>query len=144
MRWLLGDQPAESHGGLYRLSQRAFDGMLGRYANGLDVVLRHPRLTLGVMLATLAGTLWLYAVAPKGLFPQQDTGLIIGVAKAAPDISFDAMADRIQRLGHIVMADPDVDNVYYWIGEAGTLSQGRMLINLKPFTDRGCDRATRS
>ena len=88
------------------------------------------------MLATLAGTLWLYAVAPKGLFPQQDTGLIIGVAKAAPDISFDAMADRIQRLGRIVMADPDVDNVYCWIGEAGTLSQGRMLINLKPFADR--------
>ncbi len=88
------------------------------------------------MLATLGATAWLYVVAPKGLFPQQDTGLIIGVAKAAPDISFDAMAERIQRLGHIVMADPDVDNVYYWIGEAGTLSQGRMLINLKPFADR--------
>ena len=104
--------------------------------DGLDRVLRRPGLTLAVMLATLGATTWLYVVAPKGLFPQQDTGLIIGVAKAAPDISFDAMAERIQRLGHIVMADPDVDNVYYWIGEAGTLSQGRMLINLKPFADR--------
>ena len=134
--WLLGLRPAETHGKLYRLSERAFDAMLRRYGEGLDIVLRHPKLTLGVMLATLAGTLWLYVVAPKGLFPQQDTGLIIGVAKAAPDISFDAMADRMQHLGHIVMADPDVDNVYYWIGESGTLSQGRMLINLKPFADR--------
>jgi multidrug efflux pump len=134
--WLLGHRPAETHGRLYRLSQRAFEGVLRSYSHGLDIVLRHPRLTLSVMLATLAVTLWLYAVAPKGLFPQQDTGLIIGVAKAAPDISFDAMAGRIQRLGHIVMADPDVDNVYYWIGESGTLSQGRMLINLKPFADR--------
>ena len=93
--WLLGHRPAEAHGGLYRLSERAFEGMLRRYANGLDIVLRHPRLTLSVMLATLAGTLSLYAVAPKGLFPQQDTGLIIGVAKAAPDTSFDSMADRM-------------------------------------------------
>jgi multidrug efflux pump len=113
-----------------------FDGLQHRYASGLDVVLRHPRLTLGVMLTTLAATLWLYTVAPKGLFPEQDTGLILGVAKAAPDTSFDAMADRMERLGHIVMADPDVDNVYYWIGESGTLSQGRFMINLKPFAQR--------
>ncbi len=134
--WLLDHRPDKAHGRIYRVSQRMFDGMLRRYANGLDRVLRHPGLTLAVMLATLGATAWLYVVAPKGLFPQQDTGLIIGVAKAAPDISFDAMAGRIQRLGHIVMADPDVDNVYYWIGEAGTLSQGRMLINLKPFAER--------
>ena len=88
------------------------------------------------MLATMGATTWLYVIAPKGLFPQQDTGLIIGVAKAAPDVSFDAMSERIQRLGHIVMTDPDVDNVHYWIGQAGTLSQGRMLINLKPFANR--------
>jgi multidrug efflux pump len=134
--WLLGQQNARTHGGLYRQAQRAFDALLRRYANGLDIVLRYPGPTLAVMLATLAGTLWLYTVAPKGLFPEQDTGLIIGVAKAAPDVSFDAMADRIQRLGHIVTADPDVDNAYYWIGESGTLSQGRMMIDLKPFAER--------
>ena len=71
-------------------------------------------------------------VVPKGFFPQEDTGLIIGVAEAAPDISFAAMAERIQDLGRIVMRDPDVDNVYYWIGPNPTVSQGRMLINLKP------------
>ncbi len=134
--WLLGHRSVGTHGSLYRVAQRIFGELLHRYANGLDVVLRHPGLTLVAMLTTLGGTLWLYTVAPKGLFPDQDTGLIIGVAKAAPDISFDAMADRIQRLGHIVMANPDVDNVYYWVGESGTLSQGRMLINLKPFAER--------
>jgi multidrug efflux pump len=134
--WLHGKPSTDKHGALYRLFERTFDSMLHSYANGLDRVLRYPGLTLVVMLATICATVWLYVIAPKGLFPQQDTGLIIGVAKAAPDISFDAMADRIQRLGHIAMADPDVDNVYYWIGEAGTLSQGRMLINLKPFAQR--------
>jgi multidrug efflux pump len=73
---------------------------------------------------------------PKGFFPEQDTGLILGVAEAAPDTSFAAMADRIQALGHIVMADPDVDDVYYWIGPNPTVSQGRMMINLKPRNDR--------
>jgi multidrug efflux pump len=134
--WLIDHRSTTVHGRLYIVLQNAFDSMLGWYANGLDRVLRHPALTMAVMLATLVATLWLYDVAPKGLFPQQDTGLIIGVAKAAPDISFDDMADRIQRLGHIVMGDPDVANVYYWIGESGTLSQGRMLINLKPFEER--------
>jgi multidrug efflux pump len=134
--WLVGHRPETAHGWLYSAFESTFDAMLRWYTRGLDLVLRHSATTLAVMLATLGATLWLYAVAPKGLFPQQDTGLIVGVAKAAPDISFDAMADRIQRLGHIVMADPDVDNVYYWIGESGTLSQGRMMINLKPFADR--------
>ena len=134
--WLQRSPSAREHGTVYRFSERVFENMLSGYARGLDRVLRHPGLTLAVILATLGATIWLYVVSPKGLFPQQDTGLIIGVAKAAPDISFDAMSDRIQRLGRIVMADPDVDNAYYWIGEAGTLSQGRMFINLKPFARR--------
>src|SRR6202043_4058358 len=92
--------------------------------------------TLVVTLATLVATIYLYAVTPKGFFPQEDTGLIIGVAEAAPDISFAAMSDRIQELGRIVMADRDVDNVYYWIGANPTVSQGRMLINLKPADER--------
>ena len=134
--WLLGKRSVETHGALYRFFERVFDSMLHHYATGLGCVLRYPSLTLIVMLATISVTIWLYVVVPKGLFPRQDTGLIIGVAKAAPDISFDAMTSRIQRLGHIVTADPDVDNAYYWIGEAGTLSQGRMFINLKPFAER--------
>jgi multidrug efflux pump len=128
----IGRRPDSSHGRLYRLAERGFDGMLRFYDRGLRWVLRHQPTTLVVTLATLVATIYLYAVTPKGFFPQEDTGLIQGVAEAAPDISFAAMADRIQALGRIVMADPDVDNVYYWIGPNPTLSQGRMMINLKP------------
>jgi hydrophobic/amphiphilic exporter-1 (mainly G- bacteria), HAE1 family len=126
----------EAHGSLYRGSERVFDWALEFYARGLRWVLRHQPLMLLAMLVTLAATVYCYAIIPKGFFPQEDTGLIIGVAEAAPDISFKAMADRIQALGRIVIADPDVDNAYYWIGPNPTLSQGRMLINLKPASER--------
>jgi multidrug efflux pump len=129
-------RPPGNHGRLYRLSERGFDTLLHLYDRGLRWVLRHQAMTLALTLMTLAATLYLYAVAPKGFFPQVDTGLIQGVAEAAPDISFAAMTDRILALGRIVMADPDVDNVYYWIGPNPTLSQGRMMINLKPVGER--------
>ncbi|MDB5406548.1 MAG: putative rane protein [Rhodospirillales bacterium] len=134
--WLIRYRPEETHGRLYRRSERMFEAMVHAYGKTLDRVLRHPVLTLAVTVATLGATLWLYTVTPKGFFPQEDTGLIQGLAQAAPDVSFDAMSERIQALGHIVMADPDVDNVYYWIGPNPTVSQGRMMINLKPFSQR--------
>jgi multidrug efflux pump len=124
------------HGRLYRFSEGVFDALLRAYERGLIWVLRHRAMTLAATVMTLAATVGLYIVIPKGFFPPEDTGLIIGVAEAAPDISFAAMSDRIQALGHIVMADRDVDNVYYWIGPNPTLSQGRMLINLKPASQR--------
>ena len=118
--WLLDHRADKAHGRLYRcVAEACSTACCGATRTGSTACCADQGLTLAVMLATLGATAWLYVVAPKGLFPQQDTGLIIGVAKAAPDISFDAMSARIQRLGHIVMADPDVDNVYYWIGEAG-------------------------
>jgi multidrug efflux pump len=124
-------QSPQHHGRVYRLLERGFAAMARFYERGLDGVLRHPVLTLAATIATMGATVYCYAIIPKGFFPQEDTGLIIGVAEAAPDISFAAMADRIKALGRIVMADPDVDNVYYWIGPNPTLSQGRMMINLK-------------
>ena len=134
--WLLRHRAEQTHGPWYRRSEWVFEAMAGFYERSLDRVLRHPRLTLAVALATLGATLWLYTVTPKGFFPQEDTGLILGITQAAPDISFDAMSDRMQALGHIAMADPDVDNVYYWVGPNPTVSQGRMMINLKPFGQR--------
>src|SRR6266404_87284 len=83
--------------------------MLRHYDRSLRAVLRHPAITLAATVATLAATIYGYTIMPKGFFPERDTGLILGVAGAAPDTSFAAMADRIQRLGRIVMADPDVD-----------------------------------
>jgi multidrug efflux pump len=134
---LMRHHQRNEHGRVYRACERVFDSMLRFYDRGLRGVLRHPAITLIATAATLAATIYGYTIMPKGFFPEEDTGLILGVAEAAPDTSFAAMAERIQGLGRIVMADPDVDNVYYWIGPNPTVSQGRMMINLKPRKERG-------
>src|SRR5258707_5817044 len=106
---LLKDEAQRQHGRLYRLSERGFDGLLALYEHGLKVVLRHRFITLMVMLGTIALTGYLYVVIPKGFFPQQDTGLIIGLSEAAQDISYPAMLQRQQALIDAVMQDPAVD-----------------------------------
>ncbi len=97
---------SEQHGRLYRISERGFDGLLYAYEAGLKIVLRHRFITLMVMLGHIALTGYLYVIIPKGFFPQQDTGLIIGQSEAAQDISFDAMEQRQQALLDAVMRDP--------------------------------------
>src|SRR5262249_55926408 len=101
----------KQHGRIYRLSESAFDGLLNLYEAGLKVVLRHHLVTLMVMLATIALTGYLFMLIPKGFFPQQDTGLIIGFSEAAQDISFQAMSERQQALINVVLQDPAVDSV---------------------------------
>ena len=88
---------SKEHGRIYRLFERGFDALLGAYEAGLKVVLRHRLITLMVMLGTLALTGYLFIVIPKGFFPQQDTGLIIGFSEAAQDISYQAMASGSRR-----------------------------------------------
>ncbi|MFP3644000.1 efflux RND transporter permease subunit [Paraburkholderia sp. SIMBA_054] len=107
-----------------------------RYERALDWVLRRQRLMLVVMIVTVAATGVLFVQIPKGFFPQEDSGLIMGIAQATPDISPTAMSAKMRRLGDIIMTDPAVDNVYYWIGPTPTISQGRLMINLKPFGQR--------
>jgi multidrug efflux pump subunit AcrB len=102
---------SKEHGRLYRLSERGFDGLLNLYEAGLKIVLRHRFITLMTMLGTIALTGYLYAAIPKGFFPEQDTGLIIGLSEAAQDISFQAMAERQQALLDAVMRDPAVATV---------------------------------
>ncbi|MFK4441907.1 multidrug efflux pump [Caballeronia udeis] len=116
--------------------ERGFTWTERRYERGLDWVLRHQKIMLGVTVATVIATAGLFIAIPKGFFPQEDSGLIMGVAQAAPDISPQSMAARMQQLGHIIESDPAVDNVYYWIGPNPTISQGRVMINLKPFGQR--------
>jgi len=116
--------------------ERGFTWTERRYERGLDWVLRHQKIMLGVTVATVIATAGLFIAIPKGFFPQEDSGLIMGVAQAAPDISPQSMATKMQQLGHIIEADPAVDNVYYWIGPNPTVSQGRVMINLKPFGQR--------
>jgi hydrophobe/amphiphile efflux-1 (HAE1) family protein len=127
------------HGRVYRLLENAFDGLLNLYEAGLKVVLRHRFITLMGMLGTIALTGYLYVLIPKGFFPQQDTGLIIGFAEAAQDISFQAMSERQQALINAVLQDPAVDSVGSAIGAGGgnvTLNTGRMFIALKPKEQR--------
>jgi multidrug efflux pump len=141
--WLIAP-PGSDRGrlaGFERWLERGFVAMERAYERGLDRVLRHQKIMLGVTIATIVATGLLFVWIPKGFFPQEDSGLIMGIAQAAPDISPRSMSVKMQQLGHIVEADPAVDNVYYWIGPNPTVSQGRMMINLKPFGARTANAA---
>ena len=127
------------HGWLYTMSERGFDGLLNLYEAGLKIVLRHRFITLMVMFATITLTGYLYVIIPKGFFPQQDTGLIIGQSEAAQDISFQAMAERQQALLDAIVRDPAVETVGAAVGAGGgvfTLNDGRVYIQLKPNDQR--------
>src|SRR5260370_42221006 len=125
----------KKHGWLYGLFERRFDLLLNAYEAGLKIVLRHRFMTLMVMFATIAVTGYLYVIIPKGFFPQQDTGLIIGFSEAAQDISYQAMTQRQQALIDAVLEDPAVASVGTRIGAGGgttTVNNGRLYIALKP------------
>jgi hydrophobe/amphiphile efflux-1 (HAE1) family protein len=130
---------SKQHGWLYRVLEGWFDGLLGLYERGLKIVLRHQFITLMVMLGTIALTGYLYVVIPKGFFPQQDTGMIVGITEASQDISFPAMVQRQQAVINVVLQDPAVASVGSQIGAGGptpTLNDGRMFIALKSKSER--------
>jgi hydrophobe/amphiphile efflux-1 (HAE1) family protein len=126
------------HGRLYMASERVFDLMLAGYRKSLDLALRHRAKTLGVFVLTVLISAYLFVLIPKGFFPQQDTGLILGTSEAAQDISFAEMERRSLALNAIVMADPDVATVGMTAGATGTQTQnnGRFFITLKPRDQR--------
>ena len=116
-----------------------FDRIVGYYDRTLKVVLRHQTTTLLVTLATLIVTIILFILVPKGFFPVQDTGVILGISEAPEDTSFAAMAERQLRLTEVVTRDPAVSSVSSFIGVDGTnmtSNVGRIQINLKPLGDR--------
>lgn len=130
---------SREHGRLYRWSERGFDLLLKAYEAGLKVVLRHRFITLMVMIGTIVVTGYFYVIIPKGFFPQQDTGLILGQSEAAQDISFQAMAERQQAMLDAVVRDPAVASVGSAVGAGGgtyTVNDGRMFIQLKPADQR--------
>jgi len=136
---LLRHQPESEQSRFARRAGQFIDGMITRYAGALQVVLRHQTLTLWVAVATLAFTVLLYLLMPKGLFPEQDTGVIQGISEAPQSISFAAMAERQQQLADLVLRDPAVASLSSFIGVDGsnpTLNTGRLLINLKPHKER--------
>ncbi len=126
------------HGRLYLASERVFDLMLAGYRRSLDLALRHSLVTLVIFLLTVAASGYLFVVIPKGFFPQQDTGLIIGTSETAQDVSFAEMAQRQLALAEIVSRDPDVATIGMTAGAAGgqTQNNGRLFITLKPREER--------
>jgi len=133
------EPPLASRGAFHRWSEQAFDGIIALYDRGLKWVLRHQRTTLFVTIATLLCTLFVAWIVPKGFFPQQDTGLIVGVTEAGPDVSFPRMMQLERQISDVVRADPDVDHVVSFIGADGTnatVNSGRLSITLKPRSER--------
>jgi len=128
------------HGRFYQWSERAFDAMLHGYERGLDRAMRWSKTTLLIFFVTLALSVYLFVIIPKGFFPQQDNGLITATSEASQDISFAAMKQRQEELGKIVQADPDVASVAMAIGGSGRAgNNGNLFITLKPRNERSAN-----
>ena len=136
---ILRHRPEDQQSWFYRASENAFNRMIAFYGRTLKVVLRYQTVTLFVALGTLALTICLYVVIPKGFFPEQDTGVIQGISQAPQSISYPAMAKKQQELANVILKDPAVESLSSFIGADGTnttLNSGRISINLKPIEQR--------
>ena len=136
---LLKHTPLDKQNRFYRWSGNLFERIIARYGSMLNWVLDRQAATMTVAVLTLVLTVVLYIVIPKGFFPVQDTGAIQGISEAPQTISFAAMAQRQQALAAVVLEDPAVSSLTSFIGVDGanaTLNSGRMLINLKPRSER--------
>jgi len=140
----LRHQVTSERGWFYRYTERGLEKSIECYAVILRWVLRHQTGTLIVTVGTLVLTLVLYVIVPKGFFPVEDTGVLLGISEASASISFSAMAERQQALTKIILADPDVQSLSSFIGVDGTNmlpNSGRIQINLKPREERNASAA---
>jgi len=140
-RVLKGHHPGEEEKQniVLRTFERIFEGMLSAYSWSLDRVLSFKFVMLLVTLGTFVATVWLYIVVPKGFFPTEDTGYVIGITEANTDVAFPAMANLQRQVADIVRQDPAVDYVNSTVGSGGPnplLNSGRMLVALKPREER--------
>ncbi len=139
---LLRHRDQSKRGKLYDWSERAFNSIIAFYGRTVKMVLKHQTITLLVTIGTLIATIYLYIVVPKGFFPVQDTGVILGISDAPESISFAAMAERQQALSAAILKDKDVDSLSSFIGVDGTNTtpnSGRIQINLKSRDERSDD-----
>jgi multidrug efflux pump len=134
-RWLRPHRPAAPGENAHPRLARGWDGLLRGYRRSLDWALAHPGLLLLVFFATIALNVYLYTVVPKGFFPTQDTGLMVGNVKADQAVSFQAMSDKLTRIVAIVRRNPAVDNVVAFTG-GGATNAGFMFMQLKPQSER--------
>ncbi len=136
---ILRHTPEEKQGTLFRWSERVFVRTIEGYGRWVRFVLRHQVMTLLVAAATLGATIYFYIIVPKGFFPVQDTGIVLGISQAPETISFPAMAERQRALVREIVKDPAVENVTSFIGVDGTNTtgnSGRIQITLKPLEER--------
>jgi hydrophobic/amphiphilic exporter-1 (mainly G- bacteria), HAE1 family len=132
----LRDEKHVKHGRAYMAVERGFDWMVEQYRRGLKFVLAHQPATLLTFVCTVALTIVLYIVIPKGFFPQQDTGIIVGLSDAPQDISFSDMVKRQHQITDIIAADPDVESYGAFIGGNRPVNTGFLILGLKPRDDR--------
>ncbi|HEV2574489.1 MAG TPA: efflux RND transporter permease subunit [Beijerinckiaceae bacterium] len=132
---LLREESGE-HGRVYRASERAFEAMLDLYRRTLSWALDHPRFIMLLLLGTLGLNGYLYVSIPKGFFPQQDTGQIMGAIQADQAISFQAMSQKLTQFADIVKSDPAVNTAVGFTG-GGQTNSGFMFVSLKPLAERG-------
>jgi multidrug efflux pump len=136
---LLKSRRDTKEGAFYHWSENLYNRVIQYYGRTLKWVLLHQTATLIVTASTLVLTIYLYIVVPKGFFPVQDTGVILGISDAPQNISFEAMSARQQQLAKLILKDPDVTSLSSFIGVDGTnptLNSGRIQINLKSRSDR--------
>jgi len=136
---LLRHKSEKEQGRFYRVSGEAFQKIIDFYGRTLTWVLRHQPAVLVIAVLTLLATIALYVVIPKGFFPVQDTGVILGISEAPQTVSFAAMADRQRALARVIRSDPAVESLSSFIGIDGTnttINSGRIQINLKPLKER--------
>ena len=132
----LRDEKHARHGAVYLWIERAFDRLLAAYTRALDIVLDHRRITLAVFLITVATSIALYIVIPKGFFPQQDTGIIVGLSDGPQDISFQEMVRRQHALLEVVARDPDIASYGTGLGGSRPVNNGFVVLGLKPRDQR--------
>jgi multidrug efflux pump len=136
---ILKDKAHANQTRFYHWSEKVFNSIIAAYGRALKVILRFRFTTLLVTISTFVATVLLFIVIPKGFFPVQDTGVILGISEAPQTVSFQSMAQRQQQLVDVILQDSAVDNVSSFIGVDGTnttLNSGRIQITLKPLDDR--------
>jgi hydrophobe/amphiphile efflux-1 (HAE1) family protein len=133
---LLRTETGQPRGLTFRVSEGFFNGMLGLYRRGLGWVLGHHHLMLAITIGAAVLSVLLYRAVPKGLFPQQDTGQLAGVAEAPQDVSFPAMRQRAEAVNKVVLSHPAVAEMVSFIGGGSSSNTGNMFVQLKPIGQR--------
>jgi multidrug efflux pump len=136
-RLLKPEAEHKKRGRFYTVTGQGFDWILHHYDRSLRWVLRHQFLTLCVLLATIVSNIYLLYVIPKGFFPQQDTGTMMGMVQGMEEISFQAMTKKLSEFIKVVQSDPAVAHIVGFTGGGTSSDQGRMFIALKPLKERG-------